>query len=107
LIKTFDQFYEFHHENDDENDHEKSKIKALRATFVGLWDLERNDTETNKTVKKAIENPEGFVLKAQLGGRQIKYYGDDLKRELEKISPKERRAYTLMEKIHPISVKVV
>jgi hypothetical protein len=90
----------FHEKN------EKHKIDALMATFMGLWGLENNDDDTNKIVKKAIENPDDFVLKAQMGSGKGNFFGPDVKRMLTEMDIEQRSAYTLMQKIHPISVKV-
>jgi flagellar hook-basal body complex protein FliE len=53
-----------------------------------------------------MKNPKEFVLKAQLGGGKGNYFGDELKSMLTQMNPKQRSAYTLMQKIYPISVKV-
>jgi hypothetical protein len=85
---------------------EKNKIEALHETFVGLWGLENNDPATKAIIEKAITHPDKYVLKAQLGSGKGNYFGEELKEKLEKMNATQRSAYTLMQRIHPIVVKV-
>jgi hypothetical protein len=83
---------------------EKEKIKALRATFVRLWGLENeHDPAIKAIIEEAKIRPDNFVLKAQLGGGKGNFFGVKIP---PKLNSPERVAYTLMEKIRPIAVKV-
>nr|KYP71257.1 hypothetical protein KK1_010506 [Cajanus cajan] len=79
----------------------KDHIAKLRACFAGLWSLEDSDI-----VKKAIENPELFVLKPQREGGGNNIYGDALRETLLKLQEsgsREDAAYILMQRIFPAS----
>jgi hypothetical protein len=85
---------------------EGHKIEAIKETFVKLWGLEKDDEKTKKVLAEVDENPENYVLKEQLGAGKGNHFGEDINKMLNKMTIKERSAYTLMEKIRPISVKV-
>ncbi|KAG5087133.1 hypothetical protein JHK82_054530 [Glycine max] len=77
----------------------KDHIAKLRACFAGLWSLEDSDI-----VKKAIENPELFVMKPQREGGGNNIYGDELRETLLKLQEagsQEDAAYILMQRIFP------
>ncbi|KAL5136008.1 Glutathione synthetase, chloroplastic [Glycine soja] len=77
----------------------KDHIAKLRACFAGLWSLEDSDI-----AKKAIENPELFVMKPQREGGGNNIYGDELRETLLKLQEagsEEDAAYILMQRIFP------
>ncbi|KAL2345727.1 hypothetical protein Fmac_007012 [Flemingia macrophylla] len=83
----------------------KDHIAKLRACFAGLWSLEDSDI-----VKKAIENPELFVLKPQREGGGNNIYGDALRETLLKLQEsgsREDAAYILMQRIFPASCPAI
>ncbi|KAI6217493.1 Glutathione synthetase [Aphelenchoides fujianensis] len=53
-----------------------AEVHSVRATFAGLWGLEREDEETEAVVRDAIENPHKYVLKPQLEGGGGNFYGN-------------------------------
>lgn len=76
---------------------------ALRSAFVGQWSLGMSDeAETEKVVAQALKNPENFVLKPQREGGGNNMYGMELHQALSNMSARERAAYVLMQRIHPV-----
>lgn len=75
-------------------------IENIRKTFVGLYSLD-SDSNPEAIVEKAIAFPDKYVLKPQREGGGNNFYGNDLIDQLKKLSPKEREAYILMERIFP------
>ncbi|XP_038613157.1 glutathione synthetase [Tachyglossus aculeatus] len=76
-------------------------IARLRATFVGLYSLDLGE-EGDQAVARAIAAPGRFVLKPQREGGGNNLYGEEMKRELERLKGSaERASYILMEKIEP------
>ncbi|CAD5114549.1 DgyrCDS3667 [Dimorphilus gyrociliatus] len=75
-------------------------IEQLKETFVGLYSLDIGE-ESNKMVEIAIASPNKYVLKPQREGGGNNFYGDELVAQLRKLTPKEREAYILMERIFP------
>ena len=81
----------------------------LRSTFVGLWGLENKNERIEAKIKDAIENPQNYVLKAQAGGGKGNYFDEEMQQMLLKMAGEKRdglNAYTLMDNIWPIPVKV-
>jgi len=74
--------------------------KQLRSCFTGLFPLS-DDADGDPAVKLALGNPNLYVLKPQREGGGNNFYGDQVKEMLLKLSPKERSAYILMERILP------
>ncbi|KAJ3318674.1 Glutathione synthetase [Blyttiomyces sp. JEL0837] len=70
----------------------------LRSCFTGLYPLDESP-EGLEAYKKAMADPSGFVMKPQREGGGNNFYGDDIKNELLKLTPKERNAYILMDLI--------
>ncbi|KAI6211467.1 Glutathione synthetase [Aphelenchoides besseyi] len=83
------------------------QVRNVRATFAGLWGLERDDEETEAVVRDAIEHPELYVLKPQLEGGGGNFYGSDITEKLRKFTLRERAAHILMQRIKPLVVKVL
>ncbi|XP_010550964.1 PREDICTED: glutathione synthetase, chloroplastic [Tarenaya hassleriana] len=74
-------------------------IAKLKKCFAGLWSLD--DPEI---VKKAIENPETFVMKPQREGGGNNIYGGDVREKLQSLQKEgneENAAYILMQRIFP------
>ncbi|XP_028935999.1 glutathione synthetase isoform X3 [Ornithorhynchus anatinus] len=102
-------------------------IARLRATFVGLYSLdlgswrktkkdrpeiqeekrertvsEAEGEEGDRAVARALAAPARFVLKPQREGGGNNLYGEEMKRELERLKGSaERASYILMDKIEP------
>uniref|UniRef100_A0A6I8MYY3 Glutathione synthetase n=1 Tax=Ornithorhynchus anatinus TaxID=9258 RepID=A0A6I8MYY3_ORNAN len=76
-------------------------IARLRATFVGLYSLDLGE-EGDRAVARALAAPARFVLKPQREGGGNNLYGEEMKRELERLKGSaERASYILMDKIEP------
>ncbi|XP_078411004.1 glutathione synthetase isoform X2 [Cetorhinus maximus] len=79
--------------------------ERIRATFVGLYSIDEGP-EGDEIITKAIEDPEGFVLKPQREGGGNNIFGEELKQLLGNIKDGPKRsAYILMERIKPQTVK--
>ncbi len=76
----------------------------IRSCFVRQYDLEPGDAG-DVAVKMALENPGAFVLKPQREGGGNNLYKEEMKELLLELSPEKRAAFTLMQRIHPASVK--
>eukprot|EP00812_Abedinium_dasypus_P010346 NODE_3969_length_723_cov_151.965569.p1 GENE.NODE_3969_length_723_cov_151.965569~~NODE_3969_length_723_cov_151.965569.p1 ORF type:complete len:152 (-),score=53.01 NODE_3969_length_723_cov_151.965569:200-655(-) len=71
----------------------------LRVTFAGLWGL--GTEEDAELIERVKANPAGFVLKPQREGGGNNFYGKDAVAKLHELSPEERGAYILMQRIVP------
>ncbi|XP_078092979.1 glutathione synthetase [Mustelus asterias] len=79
--------------------------ERIRATFVGLYSIDEGP-EGDEIIKKAVEDPEGFVLKPQREGGGNNIFGEELKQLLGNIKDGPKRsAYILMDRIKPQAVK--
>ncbi|GCB65671.1 hypothetical protein scyTo_0013487 [Scyliorhinus torazame] len=79
--------------------------ERIRATFVGLYSIDEGP-EGDEIIKKAVEDPEGFVLKPQREGGGNNIFGEELKQLLGNIKDGPKRsAYILMDRIKPQTVK--
>jgi glutathione synthase len=81
-------------------------LTALRATFIDQWGLGSGSAEEEAEVKKAIANPGRYVLKCNREGGKGNYFGEDLKKELERMTVEQRGEYILQRKIEPFYAKV-
>ncbi|CAE7800500.1 GSH2 [Symbiodinium sp. CCMP2592] len=72
----------------------------LRGSFAGLWGLGRGEDDS-QIIKQACERPEEFVLKPQREGGGHNFYGADVAKKLKELTPEERSAYILMQRILP------
>ncbi|KAI3357189.1 hypothetical protein L3Q82_015652 [Scortum barcoo] len=90
-------------------------VEQIRATFAGLYSLDMGP-EGDKTVEMALAAPDRFVLKPQREGGAIlprsesylgnNIYGSEICQVLEGVmESKERMAYILMDKIHPVPLQ--
>lgn len=85
---------------------DKADSDAVRSTFAGQYSLSMKD-DVEQTIRMALERPENFVLKPQREGGGNNLYGDNLKKALETMTPSQRAAYVLMERISPVTVENV
>ncbi|KAL1400533.1 hypothetical protein pipiens_007348 [Culex pipiens pipiens] len=76
------------------------KIDTIKEIFTGLYPLDKNE-EGDEAVRRALENPERYVLKPQREGGGNNVYGEDIPGALEKMADDERSAWILMERIFP------
>ncbi|KFB42034.1 AGAP000534-PA-like protein [Anopheles sinensis] len=77
-----------------------AKIDAIRDVFTGLYSLDPDEGGA-EAVALANANPERFVLKPQREGGGNNVYGADIPTALDAMSPDERSAWILMERIFP------
>eukprot|EP00439_Symbiodinium_sp_Y106_P003975 s1135_g1.t1 len=78
----------------------ESAGRRLRGSFAGLWGLGRGEDDS-QIIKQACERPEEFVLKPQREGGGHNFYGADVAKKLKELTPEERSAYILMQRILP------
>uniref|UniRef100_A0AAG5DQC8 Glutathione synthetase n=1 Tax=Anopheles atroparvus TaxID=41427 RepID=A0AAG5DQC8_ANOAO len=79
---------------------DEAKIDAIRDVFTGLYSLDPDEGGV-EAVALALANPERFVLKPQREGGGNNVYGADIPAALNAMSPDERSAWILMERIFP------
>eukprot|EP00930_Biecheleria_cincta_P055639 TRINITY_DN4193_c1_g1_i1.p1 TRINITY_DN4193_c1_g1~~TRINITY_DN4193_c1_g1_i1.p1 ORF type:complete len:598 (-),score=123.85 TRINITY_DN4193_c1_g1_i1:85-1809(-) len=72
----------------------------LRRCFAGLWGLGPGEDDAS-IIEQACKAPEGFVLKPQREGGGNNFYGEQVAVKLKELSPEERSAYILMQRILP------
>jgi len=80
--------------------------KKLRSCFAGLYSLSEGDLGVDEIVLKAIKESQNYVLKPQREGGGNNLYGKQIEEALLKMSPKQRSAYILMDRILPPSVQI-
>eukprot|EP00411_Alexandrium_monilatum_P010516 CAMPEP_0175315674 /NCGR_PEP_ID=MMETSP0093-20121207/69018_1 /TAXON_ID=311494 /ORGANISM="Alexandrium monilatum, Strain CCMP3105" /LENGTH=460 /DNA_ID=CAMNT_0016612413 /DNA_START=1 /DNA_END=1381 /DNA_ORIENTATION=+ len=74
---------------------------ALRTCFAGLWGLGPGEDDA-VIIEHACRDPQGYVLKPQREGGGNNFYGQDVAKKLHReLSPEERAAYILMQRILP------
>ncbi|XP_078412387.1 glutathione synthetase-like [Cetorhinus maximus] len=79
--------------------------ERICATFVGLYSIDEGP-EGDEIITKAMEDPEGFVLKPQREGGGNKFFRKEFKQLLGNIKDgRKRSAYILMDRIKPQTVK--
>ncbi|KAJ3143760.1 hypothetical protein HK101_003119 [Irineochytrium annulatum] len=72
--------------------------KKIRSCFTGLYPLDESP-EGKAAVAMALGYPDRFVMKPQREGGGNNFYGSDVKKELQRLSPAERNAFILMDLI--------
>ena len=77
---------------------------ALSHVFKDLWCLANQDEETQEQLKKAIANPELYVLKPERDGGGNNLFGKELQEKLCSGEPTSQ--YLLMKRISPPEVDV-
>lgn len=76
--------------------------QRIAETFVGLYSLEKKSPNTVKIVNEACNKPDKYVLKPQLEGGGNNFYGDQVREKLHSLTPEQREAYILMDRILPV-----
>ena len=82
--------------------------EAIKDLFKGLWTLEdmaQPDSEIHQIIKKAIENPHGYVLKPQKEGGGHNFYDEELHDLLIKNNTEYLQQFLIMERIEPPEIK--
>lgn len=77
-----------------------SMAAAIRATFASQLSLDPSDN-AEAHAKLAIDRPDDFVLKPQREGGGNNLYGNEMRDALLDMTPQQRSAYVLMERIRP------
>lgn len=80
---------------------EKESINAIQETFVGSYTLDESINGVSAT-EAACTSPDRFVLKPQREGGGNNLYGNDMVQTLSAMSPREKDAYILMERIESL-----
>ena len=80
-----------------------AEAAELRTVFAGLYDLDVADDAgaVEAVVAEALAHPDKYVLKPQREGGGNNLYGAELKDALETLSPSDRAAFILMDRINP------
>merc|ERR1712048_482193 len=78
----------------------KEDSNKLRSSFAGLWGLGLGESDAD-IIAEAFKQPHLYVLKPQREGGGHNYYGADVAAKLRELSPEERGAYILMQRIQP------
>lgn len=81
----------------------RTATDELLSTFAGIYSLDDTE-EGSKNAEMAIADPERFVLKPQREGGSNNTYGLKVRAALLSMSPQERSAFILMDRILPIPV---
>ena len=86
----------------------EGQADSIKDLFKGIWSLENldKDFEVQEVIKKAIFNPQGYVIKPQKEGGGHNFYGQDVKEMLlrsqrDHSNLDEIRQYLIMERIYP------
>ncbi len=76
---------------------------ALRSSFAGLWSLTHSEMDegAHAAVADAKAHPEGYVMKPQREGGGNNFYGKELAKKLNSMTPAQLSAYILMKRIMP------
>jgi len=79
---------------------EQKMITKLQSTFTNIWSLGKGDKD-KEIIKRAVEDPNSFVVKPQREGGGNNIYGEDVSRVLQNFSEEELDGYILMQLIKP------
>ncbi|EGC34001.1 hypothetical protein DICPUDRAFT_153877 [Dictyostelium purpureum] len=82
----------------------KESFDRLKRSFTGLYSLSKEDID-QEVVKKAIANPNLYVMKPQREGGGNNIYNEDVAKELQSMTPDQLSSYILMDKIVSTSFK--
>lgn len=74
--------------------------EELQSCFAGIYSLDVTE-EGEKNAAMACADPEKFVLKPQREGGGNNFYGQQIRTALQSMSPQERSAFILMDRIRP------
>lgn len=80
-------------------DDDASSPRELRQVFAGLYDLDEAAPNADAAVAEALAAPDAFVLKPQREGGGNNLYGSDIVDALTSMTPAQRSAFILMERI--------
>lgn len=78
-----------------------AQAAMVRACFAGLFGLEPGTAQAAAAVAEALRRPAELVLKPQREGGGNNLYADEMVAALARMSPEERGAFILMERIRP------
>jgi glutathione synthetase len=78
----------------------QSQVDLVQKTFTGLYPLDES-LNGIEAYQNALKNPENYVMKPQREGGGNNLYGKDLVDKLTILTPLERQAYILMDKLTP------
>ncbi|KAJ8604808.1 hypothetical protein CTAYLR_001001 [Chrysophaeum taylorii] len=76
-----------------------ASAREVREVFAGLFDLDEAAPGADDAVARALDAPQAFVLKPQREGGGNNLYDADLADALRAMTPAQRAAYILMERI--------
>lgn len=79
-------------------------VSLIRDAFVGLYPLDESPAGL-AALASALSHPSKYVLKPQREGGGNNFYHEQVKTQLETLSPAERNAYILMDLINPPKFK--
>jgi len=83
--------------------HTEAHVSLLRECFAGLYSLDEGDNP-EQIIKKVLSNPSAYVMKPQREGGGNLLYDTTMTNALNSMSPSQRAAYIIMDKIVPKSV---
>ncbi|KAL3088511.1 hypothetical protein niasHS_009962 [Heterodera schachtii] len=98
------------------NPEEAPLIKAIRDTYAKMWRIEENENneQFSEIIERVKKQPNNFVMKLTeyalwdaFNKDEVKkiYLGEEILETLSNFEADKRRAYILMEKLRPKSVK--
>jgi len=82
-------------------------VEKLRACFAGLYSLTEGEEGVKEIIQKASKEPQNFVMKPQREGGGNNIYGKEIQDSLSTLSPKQRSAFILMDRIVPLQFKFI
>jgi len=82
--------------------HTESHVSLLRDCFAGQYSLDEGDNP-EEIIKKVLSNPSSYVMKPQREGGGNLLYDTTMTNALTSMSPQQRAAYIIMDKIVPKS----
>ncbi|KAJ3337341.1 hypothetical protein HDU93_001199 [Gonapodya sp. JEL0774] len=83
-----------------------AQASALRQHMTGLYPLD-GSAESEALLLTVLTNPQEYVLKPQREGGGNNFYGATIPTHIASLTPIQRRAYILMDRIRPPVVKTV
>lgn len=85
---------------------DQADLALIRSSFTGIYPLD-NSALGKESYQRALDDPERFVLKPQREGGGNNFYGQQVRSKLLELSPEDRSAYILMDRIQPAPFKNV
>jgi len=80
------------------------KCQLLRTSFAGIYSLDPKDNP-EEIIAKAIASPDSYVMKPQREGGGNLLFREGMVEALTTMTPEERSAYIVMDRINPPSEK--